>query len=214
MVNVDNAIIARLKTQGQNFEILVDCSSALALKEGKIVDMHDVMAAMQIFSDAHKGLAASETAMKQIFGTGDSEEIAKQSAEMLANKLKKIVVVEDSGFFIKALNDFPGTCSAYIHKRIGLQGIIKLMKGIKDRECTYKSAVAYCKPGKKAISFLGEENGMVAESTRGFYGFGHDPIFIPESSDKTYGEIKNCEESKKFRRRAVLKLREYLLKKR
>ena len=57
----------------------------------------------------------------------NSEEIARQSAEMLANKLKKTVVVEDSGLFIKSLNDFPGTCSAYIHKRIGLFGIIKLM---------------------------------------------------------------------------------------
>ena len=78
MVNVDNAIIARLKAQGQNFEILVDCGNALALREGRSVDMHDVMAAMQIFSDAHKGLVASETAMKQIFGTNDTEEIAKQ----------------------------------------------------------------------------------------------------------------------------------------
>src|SRR3989344_7937997 len=140
------------------------------------------------------------------------EEIAKTSAEMLANKLKKPVVVEDSGLFIKALNDFPGTCSAYIHKRIGLQGIIKLMEGIKNRECTYKSAVAYCEHGKKPISFLGEEKGNVAEEIRGDYGFGHDPIFIPRGNNKTYGEIKNCEEVKQFRRRAVLKVREYLLK--
>ena len=78
MVTVDQAIIARLKAQGQNFEILVDCSNALALREGKSIDMHDVMAAMQIFSDAHKGLAASETAMKQIFGTNDAEDVARQ----------------------------------------------------------------------------------------------------------------------------------------
>ena len=142
----------------------------------------------------------------------DPEEIAMQSAQMLANKLKKPVVVEDSGLFIKVLNDFPGTCSAYIHKRIGLQGIIKLMEGIKNRECTYKSAVAYCEPDKKPISFLGEEKGKVSEKVRGKYGFGHDPIFIPEGKNKTYGEITYCEEIKKFRRRAVLKLTEYLLK--
>jgi len=141
------------------------------------------------------------------------EEITRASAEMLAKKLKKTVVVEDSGLFIKALNDFPGTCSAYIHKRIGLQGIIKLMKGIRNRECAYRSAVAYCKPRKNPISFLGEEKGKVAESVRGHFGFGHDPIFVPEGSSKTYGEMKNCEEIKKFRRRAVLKLKWYLLNK-
>ena len=78
MVNVDDAVIARLKTQGHAFEILVDCASALALKEGKSVDMHDVLAAMQIFSDAHKGLVASEHAIKQIFNTIDVNEVANE----------------------------------------------------------------------------------------------------------------------------------------
>src|SRR3989344_4409602 len=136
----------------------------------------------------------------------EPEEIARMSAEMLANKLKKTVVVEDSGLFIEALNEFPGTCSAYIHKRIGLEGIIKLMKGIKNRNCTYKSAVAYCEPNKKPISFLGEEKGTIAKNVRGNFGFGYDPIFIPEGSKKTYGEMENVEEVKKFRRRAVEKL--------
>ena len=139
------------------------------------------------------------------------EEIARQSAEMLSNKLKKTVVVEDSGMFIKMLNDFPGTCSAYIHKRIGLQGIIKLMEGVNDRDCTYKSAVAYCEPEKKAISFLGQEKGTIADGIKGNFGFGHDAIFIPEGINKTYGEMENCTELKKFRRRAVEKLRDYLL---
>ena len=143
----------------------------------------------------------------------DSEEIARHSAKELADKLKKTVVVEDSGLFIDALNGFPGTYSATIHKKIGLKGIIKLMEGIKDRKCTYKSAVAYCKSGKKAVSFLGEEKGRVAESIRGNYGFGHDPIFIPQGSKKTYGKMKNCVEIKKFRRRAVMKLKDCLLKK-
>ena len=78
MVTVDQAIIARLKAHGQNFEILVDCSNALALREGRNIDMHDILAAMKIFSDAKKGMEASETAMKQIFGTADFEEVAKR----------------------------------------------------------------------------------------------------------------------------------------
>jgi len=142
----------------------------------------------------------------------DPEEIARHSAKELAEKLKKKVVVEDSGLFIKSLNDFPGTYSATIHKRIGLKGIIKLMKGIKDRGCIYRSAVAYCEPGKKPISFLGGEKGTIAESIRGKFGFGHDPIFISEGSGRTYGEMQSVEEVKKFRRRAVEKLRRYLLK--
>jgi len=140
------------------------------------------------------------------------EEIAKEAAKRLSMQLQKPVVVEDSGLFIKALNDFPGTCSSYIHKRIGLKGIIKLMENVEDRTCYYKSAVSYCEPGKEPISFLGEEKGTVAKEIKGNYGFGHDPIFIPEGSDKTYGEMQNCENLKRFRKIAVEKLKEYLLK--
>ena len=141
-----------------------------------------------------------------------SEEIARESAKRLAKEMQIPVVVEDSGLFIKALNDFPGTCSSYIHKRIGLKGILKLMENVEDRNCTYKSAVAYCEPGKEAVSFLGEEKGTIAEEIRGNNGFGHDPIFIPEGSEKTYGEMQNCEKLKRFRKRAVEKLKNYLLK--
>ena len=78
MVNVDEAVIAKLKAQGHEFEILVDCAGAIALKEGKNTDIHDVLAAMQVFSDAHKGLVASETAIRQIFGTNEIAEVAGQ----------------------------------------------------------------------------------------------------------------------------------------
>jgi len=77
MVSVDQAIIAKLKTQGHNFEILVDCNGALALKSGKDIDVRSILAAQKIFSDAKKGFEAPENAMKAIFGTQDPLEIAK-----------------------------------------------------------------------------------------------------------------------------------------
>lgn len=141
------------------------------------------------------------------------EEIAKLAAKQLAEKLQKAVVVEDSGLFIKALNGFPGTCSAYIHKKIGLKGILKLMEDIEDRDAIYKSAVSYCEPGKRPVSFLGAENGKISDEIKGEYGFGHDPIFIPEGSPITYGEMENVEDVKRFRRRAVNQLKRYLLDK-
>ena len=140
----------------------------------------------------------------------DPEEIAKEAAKKLAEELKKPIVVEDSGLFIRALKDFPGTCSSYIHKRIGLKGILKLMKNIEDRTAIYKSAIAYCEPKKEPISFLGQEEGNIAKEIKGNYGFGHDPIFIAKGSNKTYGETENCENKKSFRKNAAIKLKDYL----
>ena len=87
------------------------------------------------------------------------------------------------------------------------------MEDEKDRAAFYRSAIAYCEPKKKPISFLGEEKGTIAKGIRGSFGFGHDPIFIPENSKNTYGEMENCQELKKFRRKAAEKLKRYLLDK-
>ncbi len=78
MVTVEQAIIARLKKQNNVFEVLVDCSLAVALKQGKDISLADVLAVRKIFSDSKKGMEASPTAMKQSFGTDSFEAVAKE----------------------------------------------------------------------------------------------------------------------------------------
>jgi len=77
MVSVEDAVIARLKTHGANFEILVDCDKAVDFKGGS-GDIKDVLATPQIFSDSKKGMLASETQLRQIFKTEDPLEVAKE----------------------------------------------------------------------------------------------------------------------------------------
>ena len=77
MVSVEKAVIARLKRNGETFEVLVDCEKAMAFKEGKSISMDDVLAVGEVFSDARKGLTASEKRMEAIFGTADPYEVAK-----------------------------------------------------------------------------------------------------------------------------------------
>lgn len=75
MVNVDEAIIAKLEKNGKNFEILVDCEKALAFREGKLKDINEVLATQDIFDDVKKGQHASN--LKEVFGTEDATEISK-----------------------------------------------------------------------------------------------------------------------------------------
>ena len=78
MVNVDEAHTAKLKTHGQNFEILIDSDKAIAFKAGKITDVRDVLAVEKVFSDSKKGMETSPNALKECFGTDDVLESAKQ----------------------------------------------------------------------------------------------------------------------------------------
>jgi len=77
MVDVDRAVIARLKKQENVFEILVDCDRALEYRAGKNVSLDDVVAVDHIFKDVKKGERASDNVLKSVFGTEDPTEIAK-----------------------------------------------------------------------------------------------------------------------------------------
>jgi len=139
----------------------------------------------------------------------DPCEISKAAAKMLAERLKKTVLVEDSGCHIDALKGFPGIMTKFTHKRIGNEGLIKLMKGVKNRKAYYKSAIGVCSPGKQPLCFLGVEGGRIANKLRGNKGWGQDPIFIPKGKKKTYGELGYPEGYHPFRCNAVEKLKKY-----
>ncbi len=140
----------------------------------------------------------------------DPCEISKTAAKALAERLKRTVIVEDSGLFIDALKGFPGTSSKYITSRIGNSGILKLMAGIKNRKCLYKSAIGYCAPGKAPICFLGVEDGKIALKEKGKNGWGNDFIFIPKGKSRTYAELKKPGEPGAFRIESIKKLKSFL----
>lgn len=77
MVSIDKAVIARLKKNGKNFEILVDCEKALEFKKGKNISLYDILAGDIIYKDSRKGERVSEKDLKLIFNTEDIYEAAK-----------------------------------------------------------------------------------------------------------------------------------------
>ena len=77
MVNIDDAVIARYNKQGVNFEILVDCEKAIALKNGnKNVIIDDVISVESVFTDVKKGFRASEKDMEKVFNTTNFRDVA------------------------------------------------------------------------------------------------------------------------------------------
>ena len=72
-MNVADAVICRLKKDGSNFEILVDCDKAMAFKHGKKINVDDIIVGDDIFKDVKKGEHASEHDLKNIFSTDDKK---------------------------------------------------------------------------------------------------------------------------------------------
>ncbi|WP_042704071.1 ribosome assembly factor SBDS [Methanobrevibacter arboriphilus] len=80
MVNIDEAIIARLESHGEKFEILVDPDLAADFKnpERDDVIIEDVLAVENIFKDAKKGDTAPDDSMIKVFDNTDILEVAKE----------------------------------------------------------------------------------------------------------------------------------------
>ncbi|MCK9581616.1 MAG: RdgB/HAM1 family non-canonical purine NTP pyrophosphatase [Methanoregula sp.] len=123
----------------------------------------------------------------------DIGEIAQEKARFAFGMLNTPLIVDDTGFFIDALNGFPGPYAAYVLNSIGNAGILKLMDGIPDRRARFTTGIAYA--DEKGIrSFTGTIEGTITTSPRGAGGFGYDPIF--EVGTKTLAEIPIAEKSR------------------
>ena len=116
------------------------------------------------------------------------EEIAREAAKVAFETLQKPVVVDDTGFFVDALNGFPGSYAGIVLKFIGFDGILQLMTDKVERASVFKTAVGYY-DGQHLESFLGTMSGSVARNPAGEGGFGYDPIFVPDGFAKTYAEL-------------------------
>ncbi len=76
MVNIEDAVIAKLKKNGEKFEVLVDCELAIKFRKDNSIDINDVLAVRNIFKDAKKGEVAPH--LYEAFGTDNIEKIAAQ----------------------------------------------------------------------------------------------------------------------------------------
>jgi len=104
MVSLDDAVVAKLESHGETFEILLDPNIVRSLKDGKEIDISEHLAVEAVFKNASKGTHPAEEKIKEVFGTDNINEIAKkilskgeiqvtaeQRKEMLEAKRNRIV---------------------------------------------------------------------------------------------------------------------------
>ncbi len=129
------------------------------------------------------------------------EEVVEECAREALRIAKRSFIIEDSGLFVNALNGFPGVYSSYVYRKIGCEGILKLLAGSADRSAYFMAVLAYGEPRGEIRIFTGRVDGTIATETRGKSGFGYDPLFIPLGSSLTFAEM-GIEEKNKFSHRA------------
>lgn len=139
-------------------------------------------------------------------------DVAEHAGLAAFRDYRRPLLVEDAGLSVAALNGFPGTYSSFVYRTIGLDGVLKLMKGAKNRSAEYTSAAAYVDGGGRAKVFVGTSKGTISTGRRGESGFAYDPIFIPVGHTKTYAQLGAAKSTMSHRYKSLTAFARWYLK--
>ncbi len=130
-------------------------------------------------------------------------------AQAISQFSNDIIVSDDSGLEIHALDNFPGIYSSrflegrpYQEKFIEIN---KMMKGKLDRSANFNCTLCVMNLEKEPIYFEGKTEGVILESALGKEGFGYDPIFFYPPFNKTFAELTQEEKNQVSHRGNALK---------
>ncbi len=162
-----------------------------------------------------RGIEAEQLALELEEKEETLEEIVKSKAEQAFAAAGKPVIVDDTGIFFEAFENFPGHRAKRVYKELGYSGILEKMKGRKRNAC-FRSIIAYKDAGTLKL-FAGRLKGTIAAEVRGTARkkFPYDAIFVPDGFDVTLSEIPWNERLKMSHRAdAARKFAEWLRRKR
>lgn len=122
----------------------------------------------------------------------DIKEIAKQKVLQAYSIVNRPCIALDSGFFIEALNGFPRAYVNHMLDTIGIEGILKLLRDEENRECEFRSCLAYY-DGEEMRFFESKSSGVISQEIRGSENESRWSdlwyLFIPQKFNKTLAEF-------------------------
>lgn len=183
----------------------------------KVEEMKDILSGLKI-----EILSPKET--RVVFDVAEDgktlEENALKKAQFVAQKSREWAVADDTGLFIKELNNFPGIHSARwagekVPREKLARYILAKMKNIpqEKREAWFESAVALVASDGRNWMFKGKVEGSIALTPRGELRsrLPYDVIFIPQGHSRTFAEMSSKEKnSLSHRGLAFRSLKEFL----
>jgi XTP/dITP diphosphohydrolase len=143
------------------------------------------------------------------------EENASEKSWTINKLTGKNCFSEDTGLEIEFLNGEPGVKSArYAGEqkffRDNIEKVLAKMKGQKNRQARFRAVISLILDGKET-QFEGICNGIISDEIKGNKGFGYDPIFIPEGSNRSFAEMNLAEKNQyNHRAKAAAKLVAFL----
>ena len=144
---------------------------------------------------------------------------AMLKARHAAEASGEVALADDSGLSVAALDGAPGVFSARWAGpgkdfAVAIKKVEERLEeiGSTDRRAWFTSALAVAWPDGPCVVVEGRIDGDLVFPPRGDRGFGYDPIFRPDGSDLTFGEMDPVEkDAVSHRARAFARLKAALI---
>lgn len=117
----------------------------------------------------------------------DLREILRAKAEEAWRRLKRPVIVDETGLELDALGGFPGPLVKWMLQAVGAEGIARTALALENPGVTARCALMYF-DGATPVIGEGAVPGTLVPP-RGEGGFGWDSIFLPQGETLTYAEL-------------------------
>lgn len=189
---------------------------------GKLRDFAGAAAVHGIEIAEIPNLASLPTVVED--GMTFEENACKKAQEYSVYVPGEIVVADDSGLEVDALNAEPGVHSARyaapdLHGKRPHEAdtntddeannarVLRELKDVPSEKRTgrFVCVLAAARDGKTLATFRGTAEGIILEAPRGVNGFGYDPLFYFPSIKKTFAELTTEEKSRYSHRGAALR---------
>lgn len=139
----------------------------------------------------------------------DMEKIVRNKAIEAFGKIRRPLLVEQTGLLIKDFGDLPGGLTQIFWDALEADRFSDIFSKIGSAEVTAKTVLAFC-DGKKIHTFEGSVEGNIISPPRGNKEFQWDCVFLPKGYDKTFAEMGKEKNNISMRKIALEKLRNYL----
>ncbi|MBT2656853.1 XTP/dITP diphosphatase [Bacillus sp. ISL-18] len=146
------------------------------------------------------------------------EENAILKAEAISRALDKMVIGDDSGLIIDALDGRPGIFSARYagepkNDQNNTDKVLGELQGVPEEKRTarFYCALAIAVPSQETRTVSGTCEGRILEEPRGTNGFGYDPVFYVPEKGLSMAELSSEEKNQLSHRANALKKLDVML---
>ncbi len=160
-------------------------------------NLHKVREITEIFSDLPdvQLLTFRERPFSDVREDGRTfEENARKKAQEICVQTGLPVLAEDSGLEVDALGGAPGVRSARFagsskDDRANIEKLLDALQGVSDRRARFRCVAVLALPTGEEFVSEGVLEGRISAAPAGSWGFGYDPVFIPDGYEQTLAEL-------------------------